>query len=1673
MAEELDQIDETPEAAPPRKRWRLRRLLWRGALLGGGLLVGVVILAVLAQWLGFVDRYVEGRIKARLAQFGVKIEMGSFATSFGPRFELKDVQLYDLQTGEQLGKINRAQGRIRFSDLLALKLSRKMDLEELEIDGLEVWVKFDKDGNSNFRYLHEGPPTPRLTFDFSAGKINVKNSRIIYDDQRYDISANGNNLALQMQAADRALSPAERTFNVSLTSDGANFAYNDKKVDNISLRAKAKISRERADIEELVLRSPFSESHLHGAVDDLQKLSYRMELDSSVDLRQAAEIFKPGAALRGNGNLTGTVTGVGAKYQVDASFRADALAADQIYLKGLGVTAKGGGENQTYNIAGKAVAEMLTAGDFQMDAMQIAGNVMGTGTDFRWLGELRASAARYGKQASVTDLIVNDVRAEMKDKQLAAQVGEARAARILSEQATLDNFRASGVSVVRTLNGAILATINNANIAAIDAKGAKVRGVQASGVTVNNNGGKTEVLARRVTAANADAQGAQVKNINADAVAVTNEGADTKITTGRVTVGGVNANGAVIGSVNIAGVRLSVRDGRVTGDSGDATISEVKIASSKELPGGGRITDIRAARPVFTLEPAGRYRASFDLSLGGGALGSVKLGAARAAITATNSEIQANNFTADILSGRANGNAVINLAGGASRVNAEFADLDVGGLLAAVSGQIAPLLAGRANGKADLTFNGTDARNASGTVEAKFTGETGRESKRLPLTGDLLVRAERGTFNLERAEFHTPASTITASGQISLAKNTGDLTIGLTSTDAQELQALALTSGLLPAEIQAQADSYADKYALGGELAFNGKVSGNLNNPLIAGRASVGSLLANGRNAGSASANLNIGPDLIRITDGAFRDPDGGVIAFNITAPRPANNDIAVEATLNQVDGANLALLSLFDLPFAADAKINGRVNVMGLPQNMSGQAEISSNTGRFRGKDFTQDFDALNLRATFTGRLINLEEANATLPFGRVAAVGQVDLTSLERPGVNIRARSENLSLPELVKLAKGADKSLDLQGVAAVDVALKIPNILAQDFSAAEITVNGSAPSVIINGVNTGGLTLVGRTENKQFNLNLATGILGAPQTIQARLDLTNQNLPFTAETSLNNADLSPLIAVFAPDAATLGASARATGVLRLGGNLYEKDEDTGEQKFSLDKLSGAANFSAFALQAQDIQMNGVAPVIVKFGLNDVTFERAQFTGAGTNLTVGGTLARNNEGRQNLSVEGKFNLRLLNGFIADSFFNGLADASVRVTGSYADPRIGGAASVANGSFSRLIGNERLTLTSVRGNILFNQTQVEISHVEGILGGGRITAQGGVVLERFTPTRYRLEARGNNVTVPFPEGFRSTTDGQIEISGFKDPAGVNKRLITGILNVKRAEYTREIDVADFIARKPETSISTADDNATEFEENTQLDLRLEGRDALVIRNNQIDGLGSLSLRITGPVSEPIYGGRITATRATLDFLGQRYELTRGFVDLPGRLNAEPELNIQAEADIKAYRVTLRLTGPLSQSRAELKSDPALPQADIVALITTGRLDSGVTGGSALTRSGVDSAATVVTEALINAPVRKATDKLFGLNRFEIDPRISEQGVVNPTARLTLGKQINRNLSLTYSTNLASDQNQVASVEYRLSNRLSFVAQYEQAPVSSFSSKNNIFSFEVRLKKKF
>jgi translocation and assembly module TamB len=226
---------------------------------------------------------------------------------------------------------------------------------------------------------------------------------------------------------------------------------------------------------------------------------------------------------------------------------------------------------------------------------------------------------------------------------------------------------------------------------------------------------------------------------------------------------------------------------------------------------------------------------------------------------------------------------------------------------------------------------------------------------------------------------------------------------------------------------------------------------------------------------------------------------------------------------------------------------------------------------------------------------------------------------------------------------------------------------------------------------------------------------------------------------------------------------------------------------------------------------------------------------------------------------------------------------------------------------------------------------------------------------------------------------------------------------------------------------------------------------------------------------VSGDADNPQVTGRITANGGTILFRKDRYQIQRGVLEFPPETYIEPVINLQAETEIAGYQVFVNLSGPLTDTaslNATVRSSPALPQNDVVSLITTGSLSNTATGIPTLAQTGINTAADILTDAIISNPARKATDKLFGLNVFEIDPIISGERV-NPGARLTVGRQINNQLRVTYSTNLSQDQNQVLALEYRVSNKLSFIAQYEQRSLSNVTRNRDNFSFEIRFRRRF
>ncbi|MCY7375709.1 MAG: translocation/assembly module TamB domain-containing protein [Pyrinomonadaceae bacterium] len=1719
MSEENDnQIEEvrTPEenaaeTTAPETAVRRRRIFSRrNAGISFGLIalaaIFLALLTVVVYRYGYADNYVKNQFVAKMDEIGVNFSADTFRLTVAPlQLELKNATFNDKITGEKLFFIRDAKLGLTIKDLYAWQLSRDISIDTTDIDGAEVWVKFDENGKSNFSNLKfiEDEAGSRVNFTYTSLtslKFSLKNGLVHFGDVTRKINADAKNIALMLEPENYDVPDEQKRYKFNFNSTDSNFIYDESIVQPVDIRAAGIVDKLGAEINDLKLTTPLGESNLSGTLSDWAALKYNLNIASTVDLQQTASIFPLGTPLRGFGNFSGTVVGEGAKYKIVGEVKSDALEASNIRLKGLNVAATVNGENSMYDINGKAVAELLTFEDFQIDFPQLIGNVRGTGTDFKWVGELQAVAAKT-PAGTIAGLFISDAVAEYKDNQLDGTLGNVRARKFSSEDVELQTVLAQNVKISNA-DGTTIVTAPNLRAGMVNAEGATLRGVNAGNVKITNRGDRTDVKADTLRAENVETEDVRLRNLRANNIGVTNNGNRTDVKIGQANADGLEANGtkignltangvdvqivgneteiysdnlrvakietdaAILGSLNVGGVRLTIRQGRIEARSGDIDAGTIALTKSV-LPEGGNVEKVVIYKPVFVLEPSGRYRASADLSLGGGVLGSVKLGAARASVVAENEQVALTNLTADVMDGTINGEATIALNNRRrSQVNANFSNLDLSKLLALQGGKVVPI-EGKTTGNVNVNFAGTNFKTASGTLTADFAANAGTAERGLvPVNGRLGLKATNGLFDVDFANLKTEKSELNATGSFDLNGYNSNLNVALNSTDASEIERIIRVLNISP-ELEAQLDEYKATFA--GNLNFNGNITGNLTNPTVDGRAAVDSISLRGRNLGSLTTNVFVSPNAIELRDGKLQEPNGGGnLAFNVSVPSVGENNISVQATLNNINTGNLlAALPVDVLPEQLkdfQAVTSGTVNVSGIPGNLQGEANVSSGKGTING----EAFDGFDAKATFAGTLVNIEKFEAKFGEGFLRANGTYE-TNLKNFDFNVEGK--NIQFARVRPFISTAAALKDISGT--IDLTAKATGNAA-DSKTYNINFNGIGRNVVAGDNALGEITFVGTTENQQLNASVTVNVGGQAQILAANVNFADENLPFKAETIFNNTDLAPYIA-FVRSSDEIPITGRATGRVFLQGNLYAVKAD-GTRGFTTDNLAGAAEFSQLALQIDQTPLEATEPVSVTFNSREIVVNSAKFAGGGSNIVVNGTAALADGGTNNLAIDGRVNLSILNAISKNTFVAGLANVSVRLTGDNAAPRLNGTAELEGASVATFLGADRLTLDRIRGRVLFNTNQVQIDRLTGFLGGGRVTASGGALLKGLDLQSFRFEVQGTNFTAPVPSDFITTGDAEIEFSGVRRD-GILESLIAGTIYTRRTIYNKDIDIADFVSgrRSGSLSESSSGNSSGSYFGVPKLDVRIEGRDALIVRNNIADLTASASLRVTGDVEYPQISGRITANSGTILFRGDRYEIQRATLEFPPNTSIEPLINLQAETEIKGYQIIINLNGELTNTdnlNATVRSNPALPQADVVSLITTGNLANTDTGIPTLAQSGINTAAEILTDELINNPLSRATDKLFGLNRFELDPSIGGQRL-NPSARLTVGRQINRNLLITYSTNLSEDQNQVLALEYRVSNRLSFVAQYEQRSLSNVTRRNNNFSFDIRLRKRF
>jgi translocation and assembly module TamB len=212
---------------------------------------------------------------------------------------------------------------------------------------------------------------------------------------------------------------------------------------------------------------------------------------------------------------------------------------------------------------------------------------------------------------------------------------------------------------------------------------------------------------------------------------------------------------------------------------------------------------------------------------------------------------------------------------------------------------------------------------------------------------------------------------------------------------------------------------------------------------------------------------------------------------------------------------------------------------------------------------------------------------------------------------------------------------------------------------------------------------------------------------------------------------------------------------------------------------------------------------------------------------------------------------------------------------------------------------------------------------------------------------------------------------------------------------------------------------------------------------------------GSVDLRIRGTVAQPAILGRINITDGTANFAGTTYRLQHGEIFFTNPVMIQPIIDIDATTRVEEYDVTIGLHGNLSQLTPTFRSEPPLPQADVISLLALGRTQEEQALYSQQEQSiGADSTTNALLGGALNAAVGSRVQKLFGGGSVKIDP--TYVGTIgSSSARITVQQNISRNVQVTYATNVNATAQQLIQAQVDVTQSVSLLAVRDESGVFS------------------
>ena len=941
------------------------------------------------------------------------------------------------------------------------------------------------------------------------------------------------------------------------------------------------------------------------------------------------------------------------------------------------------------------------------------------------------------------------------------------------------------------------------------------------------------------------------------------------------------------------------------------------------------------------------------------------------------------------------------------------------------------LVRGMANGEVSAAW-GKTLGNLVLHVDARLHGSLARVqgAKNVALESEFhgTYDAAGNQITVAHSYLKMPQTKLVMNGDLGRYSN---LAFQIHSDDLSELGSIAAV--LYPSS----KSSTAQLLGMDGTATFQGTIKGALTNPHVAGRLVASNVDFKGVKFPTIQSDIDLDSSYA-----SLRHSHVEISSNSLQHVSPSHSSNAAVAHI-QFDGnaglsrwafakaspiqlqlhasqLNIAMLAkLADVQSPVDGTMAADINLHGAVQNPIGRGTIKIS----RAKAFEEPIQSV--RITFAGTQDSVHgDVLAESPAGVVH--GAVTYHPLEQ-SYDLKLNADNIRLEKLHTLQA---KNIDAKGLLTLDAAgqgtVKNPGLTAT-LQIPQLEIQNQKIANVHLGMNVEKHVLTAELDSQAIDTSIKA---------RATVNLSGN---YMADAALDTQPiaLAPLLALYAPTVEP-GLSGQTEVHATLSGPLKRRDLVTAHIALPVLHMAYGKN----------IQLAAISPVHVDYSKGVLALQRTTIQGTETNLQLQGSFPVYGNQPVSVLLLGTVNLQLVQLFNPEVRSSGNLIFNINSYGTRRDPNVEGEIAIVNANFSN--GSLPVGLQHGNGILSLTKDRLNIKSFQGEVGGGTLTAQGGI---SYRPTiQFDLGASAKNIRMLYPQGLREELSADLRLAGNEKNA-----LLGGAVKVADVSFTPAFDLTSFIGG---LSSGVAPPPTPGFSQNLHLNLAVNSTSGVSLVSRTLSLNGTANLQVRGTAAEPVILGRINLNDGDVIFNGNRFVLSGGTVAFVNPTETQPVVNLTLNTTIQQYNIHLRFNGPVDQLRTNYASDPSLPSADIINLLAFGQTTEANAANAA---APADQAAEGLLASQVSSQITNRVSKVAGISQLSINPVLAGGSTQGPAgAIVTVQQRVTGNFFVTYSTNVATTQDQIIMGQYQLSPKVAVTGTRDQ---------NGGFAFDTIFKK--